>query len=47
MDYFAFTTASGETVRLPFPIDLTLDERQAFMAAAIAAAEPSTSSDED
>lgn len=36
-EYFAFTTAEGETVRLPFPADLPLDERETYMAAQIAA----------
>lgn len=37
MDYFACTTASGETIRQPFPFDLPLAKRDAFMAAALAA----------
>jgi hypothetical protein len=37
MDYFAFTTDDGELIRLPFPMDLPLDEREAYMAARIAA----------
>lgn len=37
MDYFAFETDAGETIRLPFPFDLPLDEREDFMAAAMAA----------
>ena len=37
MDYFEFTTDTGEVVRLPFPFDLPLDEREAYMAAALAA----------
>ena len=36
-EYFAFTTAEGETVRLPLPAGLPLDEREAYMAAQIAA----------
>lgn len=40
MDYFAFTTTSGEVIRLPFPFDLPLDERADYMAAAIAAHSP-------
>ncbi|MFY7922881.1 MAG: hypothetical protein ACOVSI_10740 [Gemmatimonas sp.] len=39
-EYFAFTTQEGETVRLPFPADLPLDERDAYMAAQIAAYAP-------
>lgn len=36
-EYFAFTTEDGEVVRLPFPVDLPLDERDAYIAAQIAA----------
>lgn len=36
MEYFAFE-ANGEVLRLPFPTDLPLDEREAYMAAQIAA----------
>ena len=36
-EYFAFETPEGETIRLPFPADLPLDEREAYMAAQIAA----------
>ncbi|MFN8995502.1 MAG: hypothetical protein ACK5X3_17810 [Pseudomonadota bacterium] len=45
-EFFAFTTADGETVRLPFPADLPLDERDDFMAAAIAAADADPSSED-
>ena len=41
-EYFAFTTEDGEVVRLPFPDDLPLDERDDYMAAQIAAATAST-----
>ena len=37
MEYFAFTDHAGEVIRLPFPITLPLDEREAYMAAQIAA----------
>jgi hypothetical protein len=36
-EYFEFTTPSGEVIRAAFPDDLPLDEREAFIAAAIAA----------
>jgi len=36
-EYFAFTTEGGEVVRLPFPVDLPLDERDPYIAAQIAA----------
>jgi len=36
-EYFAFDTAGGDVVRLPFPADLPLDERADYMAAQIAA----------
>jgi|GEM_PF-4074352 hypothetical protein len=37
MDYFQFETPSGEVIRLPFPFALPLDERETYMADAIAA----------
>lgn len=42
MDYFQFETPTGEVVRLPFPFDLPLDEREQYMADAIAAHSPSS-----
>jgi hypothetical protein len=36
-EYFAFTTEGGEVVRLPFPADVPLDERDTYIAAQIAA----------
>ena len=48
MEYFAFLTNAGEDIRLPFPLDLPLDEREAYMAAQIAAvADPDPDTDED
>jgi hypothetical protein len=37
MEYFAFTTPKGTVIRLPFPLDLALEKREAYMAAQIAA----------
>jgi len=46
-EYFAFTTDTGDVIRLPFPADLPFDEREAFMAQAIAAHETPAPSDEE
>jgi hypothetical protein len=46
MDYFTFTTDDGAVHVLPFPFDLPLEEREAYMQAAIdAAATPPLSED--
>lgn len=37
MEYFAITTEDGAVIREPFPLDLPLDEREAYMAARLAA----------
>jgi hypothetical protein len=46
-EYFAFPTDTGDVIRLPFPADLPLDEREAYMAAAIAEHENPAPSDEE
>jgi hypothetical protein len=46
-EFFAFTTGTGDVIRLPFPADLPLDEREAFMAQAIAAHQTPAPSDEE
>lgn len=46
-EYFAFTTAAGDVIRLPFPTDLPLDEREAYMAAAIAEHDTPALADEE
>jgi hypothetical protein len=44
-DYFEYVTPAGETVRAPFPDDLPLAKRDAFIAAAIAAHLPPPTKD--
>lgn len=39
-EFFATTAADGTTTRLPFPLDVPLDERDAYMAATTAAEPP-------
>lgn len=46
-EYFAFETAMGDVIRLPFPADLPLDEREAFIAAAISEHDTPAPSDEE
>lgn len=36
-EFFQFETAAGDVIRVPFPPDLPLDERETFMADEIAA----------